>query len=276
MRTHIRLGPSASLLLLAVLLAVPSARVRAESRRREQLRTDETETPEPGTDKPLKHVMQNLFLQEDPFPQQHFQLQTGARVAALSLTQDPSLASALGAELGLADSWTVSLHAPIGLIPEDDRGLGNIDLGLLYCLWVNGTEDLRLTASARTVFPSPSGAGDNGFAHDLSLIGYARAAPFHFQAVVTLDVSYGEDVSPSPRARPEGALAAILRLEEVAVVAEAAVLRELSELHYLGALGVFFYPGNFELGLAGLLDVTRAPVAPGAIAIVSYAFEPPS
>ena len=276
MRTFVRSSAAAWLVTLAVLVSIPGARVRAESRRRAQLRTDEAETPEPLTDKPLKHVMQNLFLQEDPFPQQPLQLQASTRVLAEALTQEPSLATNLGVELGLADSWTVALHAPVGLFPADERGLGNADLSLLYCLWVNRSEDLRLTAFARSVLPSPSRAGDNGFAHDLSVIGYARAAPFHFQAVATLDVSYGKDIAPSPRLRPEGSLAAILRLENFAVVAEAAVQRELSALRYLSALGVFTYPGQFELGLAAVLDVTEAPVTLGATAIVSYALDPPS
>ena len=261
------------LFICAAVLA--SAPAQAESRRREQLRTDEAETPEPMTDRPLKAVMQNLFLQEDPFPQQNLQLQLSARALAWQLTADPELATQLGAELGLADSWTVSVHAPVSLLPADERGLGNPDLGLLYCLWVSANEDLRITAFARTLFPSPSRAGDDAFGHDLSVIGYARLAPVHFQAVVTLDVSYGKDIPRGPRLRPEGCLAAILRLPALALVAEAAVQRELTELRYLGALGVFAYPGPLELGVAATLDMTGAPLALGATAIASYAFDPP-
>ena len=263
-----------SALVLALVCApLPAA---AESQRREQLRTDEAATPEPMTDKPLKVALQNLFLQEDPFPQQHFQLQLSARVVALGLTPEPSLGTQLGAELGLVDSWSVSVHAPVSWLPGDERGFGNADLAALYCPWVSEHEDLRVTAMVRTVFPSPSSAGDNAFGHDLSVIGYARAAPFHFQAVATLDVSYGKDIASGPRARPEGSLAAILRLEHMALVAEAAFQRELSEHRYLGALGLFVYPGNFELGVAATLDVTRAPVTWGVTGIVSYAFDPPA
>ena len=57
-----RSWPAALLLSLSLLASAPNARVRAESRRRTQLRTDEADTPEPLTDKPLKHVMQNLFV----------------------------------------------------------------------------------------------------------------------------------------------------------------------------------------------------------------------
>ena len=76
------------------------------------------------TDRPLKAVLQNLFLQEDPFPQQNLQLQASARALAWQLTADPELSTQLGAELGLADSWTVSVHAPVSLLPADERGLG--------------------------------------------------------------------------------------------------------------------------------------------------------
>lgn len=253
--------------------ALPAA---AESRRREQLRTDEAATKEPMTDKPLKAALQNLFLQEDPFPQQPMQFQLGMRAVALGLVDDPSLETQLGAELGLADSWTLSAHAPVEWIPSDERGFGNADVAVLYCPWVSANENLRVSTQLRTVLPSPAHAGDNAFGHDLSVIGYARVAPMHFQAIATVDVSYGEDIPHSPRVRPEGSVAAILRLEHASLVAEAALQRELSEHRYLGALGGFVYPGNFELGAAVTLDVTRTPLHWGLTGIVSYAFDPPT
>ena len=133
---------------------------------------------------------------------------------------------------------------------------------------------LRLTLNVRNQFPSPSRAGDNAFAHDLSAIAYARWAPLHVQAVATLDVSYGEDM-PALRVRPEAALAAIVKFDHYSFVLEGAAQREFLEMRYLGALGAFWYPDHFEIGLATTLDATRAPVALGAIAIVSYAMEPP-
>jgi hypothetical protein len=140
---------------------------------------------------------------------------------------------------------------------------------------VSEHEDFRLSTTLRNVFPTPSGAGENAFAHDLSLIAYARWAPLHVQAVATLDFSYGKDM-PAPRFRPEASAAAILKLDDYAFVLEAAAQREFQDLRYLGALGFFGYPGSFELGIAAILDVTRIPITLGAIAIVSYAFDPPN
>jgi hypothetical protein len=257
-------------------LCAAAPRVHAESEEQRELRTNEAETAEPMTDKPLKAAMQNLFLQEDAFPQQHFQVQTGLRLHASALNDEPGLQTSAGAELGIEDSWTVSARVPIGLFPKDERGIGNAEISVLYSEWVSEHEDFRLTTNLRNVLPSPSGAGDNAFAHDLSAIGYARWAPLHVQVVLTLDVSYGQDVSPSPRVRPEGAVAAILKLEEISVVLEASVQQEFSERSYLGALGMFWYPGSFEIGLAAVLDVSRAPITLGAMSIVSYAFDPPS
>jgi hypothetical protein len=257
----------------SVIACVSTARAETEEQR--ELRTNEAQTAEPGTDKPLKAAMQNLFLQEDAFPQQHFQVQTGLRLAAADLNDDePGLALSAGVELGLADSWTVSARAPIGFLPADERGLGNAEIGLLYSEWVSRHEDFRLTTNLRTVLPGP--AGDNAFAHDLSAIGYARWAPFHMQVVLTVDVSYGSDVSPSPRVRPEGAIAALLKLEKVAWVLEATVQQEFMQRSYMGALGFFWYPGSFEIGIAAVLDVTKSPITIGATSIVSYAFDPPS
>lgn len=261
--------------MVLVACALQTSTVYAETEQQRELRTNEAQTAEPLTDKPLKAAMQNLFLQEDAFPQQHLQVQTGLRLAALDLNDNPSLALSAAAELGLADSWTVSVRAPVSFLPKDERGLGNPELGLLYSAWVSKHESYRLTANLRTVLPSPSRAGDNAFAHDLSLIGYARWAPLHVQAVLTLDASYGKDVSPSPRLRPEAALAAILKLEKCAFVMEATLQREPTELNYLGALGFFLYPGSFELGLAAILDVSKKPATIGVNSIVSYAFDSP-
>jgi hypothetical protein len=248
--------------------------LQAESKQREALRTDEAETPEPLTDKPLKAAMQNLFLQEDPFPQQSLQVQTGLRVVGDELNDEAGLNVSAAAELGLVDSWTVSLRVPVSLLPADDRGLGNPELGLLYSIWVSRHEDFRLTTNLRNVFPSTI-VGERAFAHDLSVIGYARWAPLHVQAVATLDVSYGKDIEAGPRARPEGSVAAIIKLEKHAWVLEAAAQREFNELRYVGALGVFVYPGSFEIGLAATLDVTKKPVTLGAVGVISYAFDPP-
>jgi hypothetical protein len=249
--------------------------VRAETKHQHDLRTDDAETPEPMTTQPLKAAMQNLFLQEDSFPQQHFAVQTGLRMAALTLNRDPSLSLSAGAELGLVDSWTVSVRAPVSFVPTDERGLGNAEVGLLYSAWVSRDDNFRLTANLRNVLPSPSAAGDNAWAHDLSMIGYARWAPLHVQAVLTLDVSYGRDVSPSPRLRPEGAVAAIVKIDDFAGVLEAAIQREFDEVSYLGALGFFWYPGSFEIGVAAVLDASEKPLAIGANTIISYAFDPP-
>jgi hypothetical protein len=248
----------------------------AETEEARELRTNEAQTEEPMTDKPLKAAMQNLFLQEDAFPQQHFQVQTGLRLHASDLNDDAGLAVSAGVELGIEDSWTVSVRVPGGFLPKDERGMGNAEISLLYSEWVSPHEDLRLTTNLRNVLPSPFGAGDNAFAHDLSAIGYARWAPLHVQLVLTLDLSYGQDVSPSPRVRPEGALAAILKLEEISIVLEGAIQQEFSERSYLGALGMFWYPGSFEIGLSAVLDVSQKPATIGAMSIVSYAFDPPS
>jgi hypothetical protein len=247
----------------------------AESERRKELRTGEAQTPEPLTKTPLKAAMQNLFLQEDPFPQQNLQVQTGVRVNAEGLNHDRALSLSASAELGLADSWTITARAPVGFFPGDERGYGNTELSVLYSLWVSRNENFRLTTNLRNVLPSPSGAGDNIFAHDLSMIAYARWAPLHVQAVATLDVSYGKDIPRGPRARPEASVAAIVKLEDVSFVFEAAAQRELIEPQYVGALGMFGYPGNFEIGAAATLDVTHSPVSLGATAIVSYGFDPP-
>jgi hypothetical protein len=261
---------------LVVILVVAGTRpAHAESEHRKELRTDEAQTPEPKTDTPLKAAMQNLFLQEDPFPQQHLQLQAGLKISGLELTKDPSLGVNAGLELGLWDSWTVSARAPVSLVPADERGLGNPDFSVLYSAWVSKNENLRVSTTLRTVLPSPSRAGENAFAHDLSVIGYMRMAPLHVQVVATLDVSYGKDMRDGPRARPEGAAAAILKLHDYAFVLEVAAQREFHELKYTSALGCFIYPGSFEIGLAATLDVTKAPVTLGAIGIVSYAFDPP-
>ena len=248
----------------------------AETEEQRELRTNEAQTEEPMTDKPLKAAMQNLFLQEDAFPQQHFQVQTGLRLYASELNDGGGLAMNAGAEVGIEDSWTVSARVPVGFFPKDERGMGNAEISLLYSEWVSPHEDMRLTTNLRNVLPSPSGAGDNAFAHDLSAIGYARFAPLHVQLVLTLDVSYGKDSSPSPRVRPEGALAAILKLEQISFVLEAAVQQEFSERSYLGALGMFWYPGSFEVGLSAVLDVSKKPVTIGAMSVISYAFDPPS
>jgi hypothetical protein len=276
-----RSGVHRSRLLARCLLAASAwlaPAVRAESPRQQALRTNEAQTPEPLTKTPLKAAMQNLFLQEDPFPQQHLQLQAGIRVAALDVLREAQLSANAAAELGLVDSWTLSVRAPVGLSPADERGLGNPELGVLYSLWVSRDESLRLTANLRNVFPSPSGAGTRGFAHDLSLIGYARLAPIHLQAVATLDVSYGPDVAHSPRVRPEAAIASILKWKDVAWVLEAAAQREFEDLRYISALGVFWYPASFELGVAALAVWTRPRegVGLGANALVSYAFDPPT
>jgi hypothetical protein len=263
-------------LVAAALLSLRAAPLRAEaSKQREALRTDEAETTEPMTKKPLKAAMQNLFLQEDAFPQKHFQVQVGARVMASGLNDDAALSAGAAAELGLVDSWTLSLRVPDGIAPSDERGLGNSEVGVLYSFWVGEHEDFRLTANLRNVFPSPSRAGENAFAHDLSVIAYARWAPLHVQAVATLDVSYGRDMRDGPRARPEGAAAAIVKVDDFACVLEAAALREFHDLRYVGALGFFAYPGSFELGVAATLDITEQPITVGAIAIVSYAIDPP-
>lgn len=248
----------------------------AESEQQRELRTNEAETSEPLTDQPLKAAMQNLFLQEDVFPQQRYQVQTGLRLHASDLNAQAGLEMSAGAELGFADSWTVSARVPLAFLPKDERGLGNPELSLLYSAWVSAHEDLRLTANISTVLPSISATGDRAFAHDLSAIGYARWAPLHFQVVLTLDLSYGSDVAPSPRVRPEGSVAAILKLEQIAFVWEAALLQEFSERSYLTALGMFWYPGSFEVGLSCVLDASNTPLTIGAMSVVSYAFDPPS
>ena len=260
---------------LVCVLSLCARGAHAESEEQRELRTNDAETSEPMTDKPLKAAMQNLFLQEDAFPQQHFQVQTGLRLHASDLNDEAGLAMNAGSEVGIEDSWTVSARVPIGFFPKDERGLGNPEISVLYSEWVSPHEDVRLTTNLRNVLPSPSGAGHNAFAHDLSAIGYARWAPLHVQLVLTLDLSYGKDLSPSPRVRPEGSLAAILKLNEVAFVLEGAVLQEFSERSYLGALGMFWYPGSFEVGLSAVLDLSRTPVSIGAISVVSYAFDPP-
>jgi hypothetical protein len=145
----------------------------------------------------------------------------------------------------------------------------------LYTPWVSKNEDFRLTTTLRNILPSPSGAGNNVFGHDLSVIAYARWAPLHVQAIGTLDVAYGKDIPRGPRARPEASVAAIVKLEDFSFVFEAAAQREYVDPKYMGALGFFAYPGNFELGAAATLDVTEEPVTVGAIAIVSYGFDPP-
>lgn len=265
----------AAISLICALCGVARS-ARAESEEQRELRTGEAQTAEPGSDKPLKAAMQNLFLQEDAFPQPHFQVQTGLRLLASALNDDPGLTTSASVELGIEDSWTVSARVPFSFMPKDERGVGNLEISVLYSEWVSPHEDLRLTTNLRNVLPSPSGAGENAFAHDLSAIGYARLAPLHVQLVLTLDVSYGRDVSPSPRARPEGSLAAILKLDDFACVLEAALQQELSERFYLGALGFFWYPGSFEIGVAAVLDVTKKPLAVGATSVLSYAFDPPS
>jgi hypothetical protein len=265
----------ASLVFSFILVSYIASPARAESERRRELRTDEAQTPEPLTKQPLKAAMQNLFLQEDPFPQQNLQVQTGLRVSADGLSHDRALSlSALG-EVGLGDAWTISVRAPVGLFPADERGYGNTELGLLYTPWVSQNENFRLTTTLRNVLPSPSGAGDNVFAHDLSVIAYARWAPLHVQAIGTLDVAYGRDISHAPRVRPEASLAAIVKLHDFSFVFEAAAQREYVDAKYIGALGFFAYPGNFELGAAATLDVTERPASLGAIAIISYGFDPP-
>jgi hypothetical protein len=266
------------LLVLSLVCAVcASARpAHAETEEQRDLRTNEAETAERGTNTPLKAAMQNLFLQEDAFPQRHLQVQTGLRLHASALNDDPGFASSAGVELGIEDSWTVSARVPVSFLPKDERGIGNPEISLLYSEWVSPHEDLRLTTNIRNVLPTPSAAGANAFAHDLSAIGYARWAPLHVQLVLTIDVSYGKDVSPSPRVRPEGALAVILKLEDFAAIFEAAVQQEFSERSHLGALGFFWYPGSLEIGLAAVLDVSRKPLTLGAMSVVSYAFDPPS
>lgn len=255
-------------------VSAPS-RARAESKRRRELRTDEAQTPEPLTKQPLKAALQNLFLQEDPFPQRHLQVQTSMRLSAYGLNDEPALSLSPAAELGLADSWTVSVRTAVGLIPATERGYGNTELSVLYSLWVSEHEDFRITTNLRNVLPSPSRAGDDLFAHDLSVIAYARLAPLHLQAVGTLDVSYGKDIPRGPRARPEASLAAIVKLDDYAFVLEAAAQRDFIDPQYLGALGFFAYPGNFEIGVAATLDATKLPVTAGAVAIISYGFDPP-
>lgn len=270
---HPRKLASLSLLFCFITCIAPPA--RAESERQKELRTDEAQTPEPMTKEPLKAAMQNLFLQEDPFPQQDLQVQTGLRINAEGLNHDRALSLSALAELGLGDAWTLSARAPVGLFPADERGYGNTELSVLYSLWVSRNENYRLTTTLRNVLPSPSGAGDNVFAHDLSVIAYARWAPLHVQAIGTLDVAYGKDIAHGPRARPEASVAAILKLDDYSFVFEAAAQREYVDHKYIGALGFFAYPGNFELGAAATLDVTEKPATVGAIAIVSYGFDPP-
>jgi hypothetical protein len=268
-------GKPAFLVLSFILITHIASIARAESERRRELRTDEAQTPEPLTEKPLKAAMQNLFLQEDPFPQQNLQVQAGLRVNAEGLDHERALSLSALAELGLGDAWTISARAPVGFLPADERGYGNTELGLLYTPWVSKNEDFRLTTTLRNILPSPSGAGNNVFAHDLSVIAYARWAPLHVQAIGTLDVAYGKDIPRGPRARPEASVAAIVKLEDFSFVFEAAAQREYVDPKYMGALGFFAYPGNFELGAAATLDVTEEPVTVGAIAIVSYGFDPP-
>ena len=271
-----RIQQSITLTLTNTFMLICTGSAFAESEEQRQLRTDEAETSEAMTEQPLKAAMQNLFLQEDPFPQQPLQVQVGLRVNGLDLTHDAGLSTSVAAELGLADSWTLSVRAPAQLWPGAERGIGNTELGALYSLWVSKHEDLRLSVNLRNVLPSPSRAGKNAFAHDLNVIGYARWAPLHVQAVATLDLSYGHAMPDGPRIRPELSAAAILKLEELAIVLEAAAQREFSEVRYVGACGLFAYPGAFELGAAATLDVTNVPLAWGAIGIVSYAFDPPT
>ena len=254
---------------------IPSAAAE-ETKKEKALRSDEAQTPEPLTDKPLKAALQNLFLQEDPFPQPHLTPQATLRVSGDQLTGgDRSLEVSAAAELGLWEAWTVQLRAPFGLAPSDERGIGNMEASVLYSFWISHHEDFRLTAILRNVFPS-FGSGSNAFAHDLSVIAYGRWAPLHVQLTGTLDVSYGKDIpGGGARVRPAASAAAIVKLEDHSFVAEVTAQREFLELRYIGALGFFLYPGNFELGAAATLDVTETPVTLGAVGIVSYAFDPP-
>jgi hypothetical protein len=251
-----------------------SAALAEETKHEKDLRTDEAQTPEPLTEKPLKAAMQNLFLQEDPFPQPHLTPQAALRVLGDGFTGDEAAALEVSAaaELGLWDSWTVQLRAPFSLAPSDERGVGNMEASVLYSFWISKHEDFRLTANLRNVFPS-FGSGDNAFAHDLSVIAYGRWAPLHLQLTGTLDISYGKDIPGGPRVRPAASAAAIVKLEDHAFVAEFTAQREFLELRYIAALGFFLYPGNFEIGAAMTLDVTKTPLALGAVGIVSYAFD---
>lgn len=270
---HPRFAACASLLVFgASLRATPAA---ADSGRREQLRTGEAETAEPHTDEPLKAVLQNLFLQEDVFPQPHLATQLGARAAALREEGEASVQASVLFELGLGDSWTLSLDAPVSLLPSDARGLGNLELGLLYSFWISRHEDVRLTATVDLVLPAPRPAGENAFAHTASFLGYVRFSPLHLQAVISAQVSHGELLPEGPRVRPAGAAAAILKLESFALTLELSAQQGFRELQYLGALGLFFYPGSFEIGAAARLDFTQTPVTLGGLALVSYAFDAP-
>lgn len=253
---------------------LPSAAAE-ETKQEKALRSDEAQTPEPMTDKPLKAAMQNLFLQEDPFPQPHLTPQAALRIAGDQLTgEDRSLEVSATAELGLWEAWTVQLRAPFGLAPSDERGIGNMEASVLYSFWISHHEDFRLTAIVRNVFPS-FGSGTNAFAHDLSVIAYGRWAPLHVQLTGTLDISYGKDIPGAARVRPAASAAAIVKLEDHSFVAEFTAQREFLEIRYIGALGFFLYPGNFEIGAAATLDVTETPVTLGAVGIVSYAFDTP-
>ena len=260
------------MLLWFVACVCPRAAQAEETKREKALRTDEAQTPEPMTDKPLKAAMQNLFLQEDPFPQPHLTPQAGLRLQGSGFGHDISLEVSAAAELGLWDSWTVQLRAPFGLVPADERGFGNLEASVLYSFWISKHEDFRLTAILGTAFPS-FGAGTDAFAHDLSVIAYGRWAPLHVQVAGTLDVSYGKDIPSGARVRPAASAAAIIKVDDHSFVLEVTARREFSEVQYLGALGFFLYPGNFELGAAATLDVTQTPLTLGAIGIVSYALD---
>lgn len=263
------------MLLLCLALGTATSRAAAEETKHEKdLRTDEAETPEPLTRKPLKAAMQNLFLQEDPFPQPHLTPQAALRVQGDGFTgdDDTSLEASAVLEMGLWDSWTVQLRAPFSFAPSDERGVGNLEASVLYSFWISKHEDFRLTANLRNAFPS-FGSGENAFAHDLSVIAYARWAPLHVQLTGTLDISYGKDIPGGPRVRPAASAAAIVKLEDHSFVAEFTAQHDFLELRYIGALGFFLYPGNFEIGAAVTLDVTKTPLALGAVGIVSYAFD---
>lgn len=268
-------GPRISACTIAVALLAITSPGRAESERREQLRTGEAETREPMTEEPLKSALQNLFLQEDVFPQPAFNTQIGLRTAAYEENAEPGVDLSAVAEVGVGDSWTLSARVPTTLLPGAERGLGNPELAALYSFWVSARENLRVSAALSNVLPTRTAGGDVAAAHDASVIGYVRVAPFHFQAVATLDVSYGREVRDAPRFRPEGALAAIFHLHTFAYVLELAATRNFDELRYLGALGVFWDPGGLELGAALRLDVSDRPVTAGGYLVVSYQFDMP-
>lgn len=261
--------------LLGVGASLRATPVAADAGRREQLRTGQAETAEPHTDEPLKAVLQNLFLQEDVFPQPHLATQLGARAAVLREEGEAAVEASGLFELGLGDSWTLSLGAPVSLLPSDERGLGNVELGLLYSFWVSRNEDVRLTATVGHVLPTRSPAGDNALSHSASFIGYVRLSPLHLQAVASVDVSHGELLPAGPRVRPAGAAAAILKLDSFGATLELAAQQNFREPQYLGALGLFWYPGAFEIGIAARLDFTETPVTLGGLALVSYGFDAP-